>query len=88
MKQKTNFWLKCWDPEQCRPTAPEHQPWMLELRKKAVDEAGDLEKISIKQVKEIIGIAPAEAGMGADGWRVRQWQQLPEEAVGDLTNIL
>eukprot|EP00972_Heterocapsa_arctica_P035063 5163564-Heterocapsa_arctica.AAC.1 len=26
--------------------------------------------------------------MGADGWRVRQWQQLPAEAVEDLTNIL
>eukprot|EP00972_Heterocapsa_arctica_P056294 8305459-Heterocapsa_arctica.AAC.1 len=26
--------------------------------------------------------------MEADGWRVRQWQQLPDEAVGDLTNIL
>eukprot|EP00972_Heterocapsa_arctica_P114717 16443933-Heterocapsa_arctica.AAC.1 len=26
--------------------------------------------------------------MGADGWRVRQWQQLPEGAVQDLTQIL
>eukprot|EP00972_Heterocapsa_arctica_P066609 9829215-Heterocapsa_arctica.AAC.1 len=61
---------------------------MLELRRKAEAEAVDIQEITFKQVKQIIAIAPAEAGMGADGWRVRQWQQLPEEAVRDLTKIL
>eukprot|EP00972_Heterocapsa_arctica_P066338 9786066-Heterocapsa_arctica.AAC.1 len=61
MKQKADFWLKYWDPEKSRPPAPEHQPWMLDLRKKAEEEAGDLEKISIEQVKQIIDIAPAGA---------------------------
>eukprot|EP00972_Heterocapsa_arctica_P029609 4362310-Heterocapsa_arctica.AAC.1 len=69
MYQKADFWLKYWDPGKCRPTAPTHQPWMLELRRKAEAEAVDIQEITIKQVKQIIAIAPAEAGMGADGWR-------------------
>eukprot|EP00972_Heterocapsa_arctica_P032725 4820137-Heterocapsa_arctica.AAC.1 len=85
MDQKAELWMKYWDPGSIRPAAPVHQPWML---RKAEAETNDIQKITIKQVKQIIAIAPAEAGMGADGWRVRQWQQLPEGAVQDLTQIL
>jgi hypothetical protein len=40
MEQKADFWLKYWDPERSRPCAPEHHPWMLNLRRKAEEEAG------------------------------------------------
>eukprot|EP00972_Heterocapsa_arctica_P056116 8278133-Heterocapsa_arctica.AAC.1 len=49
MDQKADVWLKYWDPGHIRPAAPTHQPWMLELRRKAEAEAGDIQNITIKQ---------------------------------------
>ena len=87
MDARVGFWNQYWKGQ---GEAPDWPDWLEELRleaKRQVAEA-DRDCISLDQVKTAIQKAPAQAGLGLDSWRPRDWEGLPPDLLGELTQIL
>jgi hypothetical protein len=76
MEARLTFWNQYWKGHEQEPDWP---VWLEGLRQEALSQVRESERdpISTDQVLKCIQKAPANAGLGLDSWRPRDWEHLP-----------
>ena len=85
MEHRSNTWMKLWCPGG-GAQAPHDPEWANVLREKGLRE--DEESYSVEEVAEAVRRADPKAARGADVWRPRDWADLPDEGMAQLTSVV